>query len=93
LVGSVLRGCEPQFVFCFLAKMTQSHLWPRLDCSYTERFTEMVMAGFGTFGDKVAFIDGITEEQRTFADIVKDVNGVARSLDELGIGKGDVVGL
>jgi hypothetical protein len=53
----------------------------------------MVMAGFGAFGDKVAFIDGITEEQRTFADIVKDVNGVARSLEELGIGKGDVVGL
>ena len=51
------------------------------------------MAGFSGFGDKVAIIDGITEEQRTFADIIQDVNGVARSLQSMGIKKGDVVGL
>jgi acyl-CoA synthetase (AMP-forming)/AMP-acid ligase II len=60
---------------------------------YAQRFTETAMSRFVEYGDKLAVVDGITEESRTFTDLTKDVEAVARSFRSMGIGPGDVVGL
>ena len=60
---------------------------------YQHRFTETAMQHFPKYGDKLAVVDGITEESRTFNDLSNDVEAVARSLRSMGIGPGDVVGL
>ena len=51
------------------------------------------MEKFDEFGDNLAVLDGMTGEQRTFADLSRDVEGVARGLRAMGIGAGDCVGL
>jgi acyl-CoA synthetase (AMP-forming)/AMP-acid ligase II len=60
---------------------------------FKNRFTEETMKNFDTYGDKLAVVDGITEESRTFNELSADVEAVARSLRSMGIGSGDVVGL
>jgi acyl-CoA synthetase (AMP-forming)/AMP-acid ligase II len=60
---------------------------------YAARFTETVMRDFASHGDRVAVLDGISGEARTFDDLSRDVEGVARGLSGLGVGAGDTVGL
>ena len=60
---------------------------------YAKRFTETAMEHFPSYGEKLAVVDGITEESRTFNDLTNDVEAVARSLRSMGIGPGDCVGL
>ena len=60
---------------------------------YDKRFTEVTMEKFDSYGDRVAVLDGISEEERTFADIKRDVEGVAKGLSRMGIGSGDTVGI
>ena len=60
---------------------------------YPQRFTELTMTNFDKYGDKLAIVDGITDETRTFTDLSNDVEAVARSLRSMGIQPGDVVGL
>jgi acyl-coenzyme A synthetase/AMP-(fatty) acid ligase len=50
-----------------------------------------MMQGFEDLGDKPALINGCTEEQRTYADILVDVDSVASALFADGFRKGDVI--
>ena len=60
---------------------------------FAHRFTETTMENFHLYGDKLAVVDGMTEESRTFNDLTNDVEAVARSLRSMGLGHGDVIGL
>ena len=54
---------------------------------------EHVLGGAAARGDKPALIDGPTGAVTTYAELAARVRAVAAGLAELGIGKGDAVGL
>ena len=60
---------------------------------FAHRFTETTMENFHLYGDKLAVVDGMTEESRTFNNLTNDVEAVARSFRSMGLGHGDVIGL
>eukprot|EP00940_MAST-03C_sp_MAST-3C-sp2_P000816 g816.t1 len=45
------------------------------------------------FGDKTACLDGVTGESRSFAELEKYAGAVTANLSDMGIGRGDVVGI
>eukprot|EP00939_MAST-03C_sp_MAST-3C-sp1_P004657 g4657.t1 len=54
---------------------------------------DFVCHKWGQYGEKIACVDGITQEQRTFADLDKFTAAAAANLRDMGISKGDVVGI
>lgn len=56
------------------------------------RLPDMVMEHWNTFDpNKIAVLDGVTEEARTFEAMGRNVNALATSLSSMGVGHGDVV--
>jgi acyl-CoA synthetase (AMP-forming)/AMP-acid ligase II len=70
------------------------HRSPEPDIEIPEvTLTEHVVGGAAARGDHPAFIDGISGEATTYAELAAKVDAAAAALQADGIGKGEVVGL
>jgi acyl-CoA synthetase (AMP-forming)/AMP-acid ligase II len=70
------------------------HRSPEPDIEIPEvTLTEHVVGGAAPRGDHPAFIDGISGEATTYAELAAKVDAAAAALQADGIGKGEVVGL
>ena len=67
--------------------------FPPLDLSSPNLpLSDFVTQEWASFGDKTAITDGITGDTRTFAELHADVASVAAGLQDMGIGRGSIVG-
>ncbi|XP_026319421.1 4-coumarate--CoA ligase 1-like [Hyposmocoma kahamanoa] len=56
-------------------------------------YGKFILDKFRRFKDKIALIDGVTEEKITYEDMAQQILDVAQSLNRLGVKKGEVVAI